>query len=85
MSEVDGVFVVLRLDAERQGVVPARGFAAQRVLVVAHVLADSLPTLTGVLGFFIRVHQRFHSVVVETIRFEQVDDVEFVSSTFHSV
>ena len=47
-----------------------------RILVVANVLADSLPASSGEHRFLVGVHQRLHTVVVQTIGLQEVDDVE---------
>ena len=77
MRKVDGIAIMVKLDAEGQRVVvTAWLLLLDRILVVANVLADSLPASSGEHRFLVGVHQRLHTVVVQTIGLQEVDDVE---------
>lgn len=82
MSEVNGVIVIVKLDAKCQSVVPPRCLPTKGVLVVAHVLACPLPAFAWDLGLGIRVHKGTHSVVVETVGLQQINDVKPVCPAF---
>ena len=66
---------------EGEGVEGATAFLFELVLVVANVGAISIPTysLTIVrIGFFHRIKQRLHALIIRTFRLDQIDDVEFI-------
>jgi hypothetical protein len=55
------------------------------VLVVANILAGTRPSLAELTGIDVAVHQRPHPVVIQRIWFEEINDVETVGATCHSV
>ena len=77
-----GVTIMVELDAESQGVKMATWLFYNVVLVIADVLTNSVPALTAGHGVDVGVHERLHSVVVETVWLQQIDNVESVGSAF---
>ena len=76
---------MLELHAECQGVIIALSFAFHRILVVAHIFPVAIPTFSELFGFYVRVHEWLHPVIVQTVRLKQVDDVESVEPARPSV
>jgi hypothetical protein len=85
MCKIYSVVVMLKLKTESKGVVMPGLLPLYRVLVVANVFAHTVPTFTIGLSFKVRVHQWLHSMVVQTVRFQKVDNVEPVSATSSGV
>jgi hypothetical protein len=85
MCKVNCVVVICKLDTKRQRKVMTLGFLFHAVLVVANVLACTRPSLAELTGIDVAVHQRPHPVVIQRIWFEEVNDVETVGATCHSV
>lgn len=88
MSHVYLIIVILKLHLESKSVVEASSLFLERILEVANVLSISVPsdtlaiiTLCHLLG----VDQRFHALVVRTLRFHQIHKIELVSCEFLSV
>ena len=79
MSKVNGVAIVFELHGPGESVVmPRRPLPRNLVLVVANVFARSLPSFACLLRGNLRVHQRLHAVIVQTVRLQEIDDVESV-------
>ena len=78
MCKIDCIILVLELHTESQRVIIALGLPLHGILVVAHILPVAVPPLTELFGFNLRIHQRLHAMIVETIRFQQIYDVEAV-------
>lgn len=64
-----------------QSIVIACVLTLHRVLVVADVIASSNPTSACLFGGHIRVHQGPHSMVIERIWLNQVNDIKSVIFT----
>jgi len=58
---------------------PCRLFL-HRILVVADVHSRSNPSFAKLLGVDDRIHQRSHSMVIQRVRLEQVNNVESIST-----
>jgi hypothetical protein len=82
VSEKYSVVFVLEFYAESECVIVSLGFTLHRILVIANVLPVAVPTL---LGFDLRIHQRLHSMIVERIWFEQIDNVEPVKPSWTGI
>ena len=78
MSEVDGVIVMLERHCPSQSVEVEVTLTLYGVLVVAYLSTISNPTFFVSLCLDFRVHEWLHSVIVETIWFQQVDDVKLI-------
>ena len=79
MGEVDGVAVMVELDAEGERVVMAAGLLLlDGILVVAHVFSHSLPAPSREHGLFVRIHQRLHSVVVQAVRLQKIYNIKSI-------
>ena len=85
MRNVHSVSIVIKLHTESQGIVVASILSLHRVLVVADICTTSLPALPASLGFSLRVDDWPHPLIVETVRFHEVDDVESVGLPCFSV
>jgi hypothetical protein len=85
MSNVTLIIVMHELDLPGEGVVESTSLLLQRVLEVTDVLTVTVPAdslaLTSIC-LLLGVEQRLHSLIVRTLRFHQVDDVELVSNVF---
>lgn len=56
------------------------------VLIIAYVLAISLPPKpTLIVRFYFRIYQWLHALIVATLWFDEVDDVELIGNVFASV
>ena len=69
VREVNSVKIMIELNSPGERVISASGFLRNPILIVAHITADTLPTLAG-LSILTGVHERLHAVVVQTIRLE---------------
>ena len=67
MSEVYRIVVVLELKTEGKCVIVPRLLLLYRILIVTNVFANSLPAFSRPLCITIGVHQRLHSMIVQTI------------------
>ena len=78
VRQVTRIVVVVEGDGESQGEVVEGALALEAVGVVADVGALSRPALVVALSVDLRVAEWFHPVVVQTVRLQQVYDVESV-------
>ena len=77
MCKVNYVLLVLKSVRPRQSIIIACVLPLHGVLIVANVSASSLPAFS-LLCCSLRVDKWTHSMVVQTVRFHQVDDVETI-------
>lgn len=83
MSDVDIVVLMFELHLESERVVEASPLPLHRVLIVANVLAFSVPAdPAGPRSILARVEERLLALVVRAVGLYQVDYVEFVSCVF---
>ena len=80
MRKVDSVILILEFNAKSKCVIIALSFPLHRVLVVADIFAVPEPPLPKLLGLNFRVHKRLHTMIVETVRLQQINDVETVDA-----
>jgi len=88
MSHVDITIIMFELNGECQGVIKTATFLFQRILEVTDILAISIPSIAlsiVAIGFFFWIKQRFHSLVVRALWFDQINDVEFISRKFFDI
>jgi hypothetical protein len=78
VSKVNGVFVMLELALPGESVVISLVFPLHAVLIVTYVIACSNPASACLLSLRLGVHQGAHTVVVEGVWLDKVDDVEAV-------
>ena len=77
MGKVNYVLLVLKSVRPRQSIIVTCVLPLHRVLIVANVSASSLPAFS-LLCCSLRVDKWTHSMIVQTVRFHQVDDVETI-------
>jgi len=88
MSHINFTVVMFELNSECQGIIKTATFLLQRILEIADILSISVPSIArSIIGFglFLWIEQRFHSLIVWTLWFDQVHNVEFVSSKLFDV
>lgn len=88
MSHIYFVIVMHELHCKSQRVIKTTSFLLQCVLEVDDVWAVAIPTNSVAimrLSFFGWIEQRLHSLVVRTLRFHQIDNVELVSREFPDI
>ena len=78
MREVNSIIVVLKCDRPSERIEMKVAFSLDRILVVAHLASISHPSLFVSLGLNLRVHERLHPMIVETIWLEQIDNIKLV-------
>ena len=71
--------IIRKLNAECQSKVICRSFPFYRILIVTHILSSSMPSFTKLLCFDFRIHKRSHSMIIKTVRFQQVYYIKSVS------
>lgn len=77
---------MLKGHLECESIVKAAPLLFHAVLIVAYVIAVSLPTQSAfIIRLYFRIHQRLHALVVATLGFDEVDDVEFIGNVLSSV
>ncbi len=54
-------------------------------MIITNILAVSVPAFSKFLGLYFGIHKWLHSMVVETVRFKQVDNVEAVSTAWSCI
>lgn len=86
MSDVNFVVVMLHASFKCKSVIKATSLSFHGVLVVADVFAVTVPANTSTLGrLFVRVEQWFLPLIIRTVGFYQINDIEFVLYTFARV
>ena len=85
MGQVNCIFIVLKRALPCQSIVVSSVLPFHRVLIVAYIRPCPDPPSSSFLSSGVRVHQRPHTVIVERVGLDQVDDVESVVLTCFSV
>lgn len=91
MSEVDLVIIGVKCVSECQSVVSfvlksvSGSLVFDVILIVANVRTNSMPASVVLFGELLAVRENTHALVVETIRFRQIDYVEPYFVAFLSV
>jgi len=88
MCYVTLTIVMFELNGECQCIVKTATFLLQGILEVTDILSISIPSIAlSVIKFslFLWIKQRFHSLVVWTLWFNQVDNVEFIGSELFDI
>ena len=85
VSNVDGVVIVGELQIEVECVVEPCIFPLQIVLVVAYLTTIPVPAYVLELRLLLRIDQRPHSRIIETVRFHHIDYTEAVLHILASV
>jgi len=79
MSQVDFIIVMQELDLKSKCIIETPTFLLERVLVVADIFTVPVPAnAASLLSFLLGVDERLHSLVVRTLRLDEVDEVELV-------
>ena len=78
VGKVNNVRIVLESHRPSQSVVIACVLAPHRVLIVTNVSSAPHPAFASSLGLGLRVDQRAHAMIVETVGLHQVDDIEAI-------
>lgn len=82
MSHINFIVIIQELNLECQSVIEATALLLQGVLEIAYVLSITIPTnplAITLLCSFLRVEQWLHALVVGTLWFNQIDEIELVS------
>lgn len=82
MSQVYFTVIMFELNGECQCIIKTATFLLQRVLEVTDILDISVPSIAWSIicfSLFLWIKQRFHSLIVRTLWFNQIDDVKLVS------
>ena len=85
VSEVHSVIIVGELAAECQRKIVALRLFLHTVLIVADVLASTDPPFTEFFSLNCAVHQWPHAMVVQTIRLQEIYDIESIGTACHCV
>lgn len=86
MSDVNFVVVMLHTSFKCKSVIKATSLSFHCVLIVANIFTVSVPADTSTLSrLFVRVEQWFLSLIIRTVGFYQINDIEFVFDSFARV
>lgn len=88
MSYIDLIKVISKSKVKRQAIVVARTFFVLLllvVLVIAHIISVSMPSVPNFFGLFSRVHERQHSIVVKRVWFLKILDMESIGPILSSI
>lgn len=85
MRDVNSIMIVIELQSKgKTAIIPSK-FAFHIVSVVTYLPALTHPSHSFRHRSLLRVNQRLHAYIVETVGFEQVDDVEPILYVFSGV
>lgn len=85
MCNINGIVIVIKLQSKgKTAVIPSK-FALHIVGVVAYLPALAHPSHSFRHRSLLRVYERLHAYVVETVGFEQIDDIEPIFHVFSGV
>lgn len=85
MSNVDIVKIIwiikkftLKLERKSEAAIIAPIFPLHIGSIVANIIPITMPAKIPLLGRFLRINQRFHTHIVQAIRFEQINNVKSI-------
>lgn len=76
VSQVNSVFIMFELALKSKSVVIPLILTVHAVLVITNVGASSDPTSACLFSLNIRIEQRPHSMIIQRVRLNQVNDVK---------
>ena len=85
VSEVHCVIFVIELAAECQSEIVALCLFLHTVLVIADVFASTEPPFSEFFSVYGAVLQGSHTMVVQTIRLQEIYDIESVGAAYYSI
>jgi hypothetical protein len=85
MCEVDLVIFIFKCALECEGVIESTSLLLHAALVVTNTHAVTGPTYLLLLRTLHWIYQRLHTLIVGTLRFDQINDIELVDSIFPGI
>ena len=77
--------IMLKLDSERKTTIKASIFSFQICRIVTNIIPITIPSDIFCTGILLRIKKRFHTNIIQAVRFEQVDYVESILYILASV
>ena len=71
----DGI-ITLEFDCKTETTIITSTFPLQISGIIADIITIAMPSNILSLGIFLRIEYRFHSYIIETVRFKKIDNIE---------